>query len=104
MRNAGIPFIDATGAVTAVHQNHDYAYLKFGAAQSQGVEKRRNIELAGGFHRLSTLREADWVLRDGKVSRPPAGRRLLAAITNGIVYRGAIAQKRRVLEHWRVQR
>jgi hypothetical protein len=51
----GIPVIDATNAITAIHQNHDYAHLKGGrrAAYLTGVEARQNLKLAGGSNLIS---------------------------------------------------
>jgi hypothetical protein len=44
-----VPLIDASRAVVAVHQNHDYAYLKQGAATlSSKEEVNYNLHLANG--------------------------------------------------------
>lgn len=98
MRHNGVPVIDATGSVTAIHQNHDYAYLRLGPGQYNGAERLRNIDMAGGLRNMMTLREADWVLRDGRVRRPPLARRLLAAAATHEMYRRAIGRKRRAVE------
>jgi tetratricopeptide (TPR) repeat protein len=46
---AGYPVIDATAAITAVHQNHDYTHLAGGQTQAwKGIEAQRNHKLAGG--------------------------------------------------------
>lgn len=49
--------VDATQAVMAVHQNHDYSHVPGGKSQvREGEDARYNIELAGGRrHFLSTL-------------------------------------------------
>ena len=48
-RRRGIPVVDLTQVVPAVHQAHDYGHLSGGRAQAyEGPEARRNIDLAGG--------------------------------------------------------
>lgn len=48
-RSRRVPVIDATQAVTIVHQNHDYAHVAGGEQEAwNGVEAQRNWELAGG--------------------------------------------------------
>jgi len=64
-RLVGAPVINATRAVTVVHQNHDYAYHPQRAnGVWKGPEARCNLELAGGdSHDLRfTLRDATWAL------------------------------------------
>jgi hypothetical protein len=47
-RNSGVPLIDASRAVVAVHQNHDYAYLQQGAGASVShAEASYNWNLGG---------------------------------------------------------
>ena len=47
-RKSGVPLVDATRSVVAVHQNHDYAYLKQGAVASVGnAEANYNWSLGG---------------------------------------------------------
>jgi hypothetical protein len=79
-RARGAPLIDATAAVLAVHQNHDYAHLT--AAPRADVEREidRNRELAL-FHRL-TMRDATHVLTENGIAPafdvPHLRRRLLS--------------------------
>jgi hypothetical protein len=48
-RRRGIPVVDLTRVVPAVHQAHDYGHLSGGRSQAyEGPEARRNIALAGG--------------------------------------------------------
>jgi hypothetical protein len=69
-RSLGAAVVDATVAITAVHQNHDYAHHPGGAAGLwQGPEARRNRELAGGEERVYDVRDADWRLTAGGVRR-----------------------------------
>ena len=54
VRSLGIPLVDATPVVLAIHQNHDYSHTPQGAQGIySGEEGRRNRELAG--QRLSTF-------------------------------------------------
>jgi hypothetical protein len=57
--------VDASRAVTAVHQNHDYGYHPDG---KPGVfyaeESGRNYELAGGWRHLRTIEDATLVLKE----------------------------------------
>jgi hypothetical protein len=78
-RAEGAAVVDASEAVTAIHQNHDYGYHPQG---KQGVwqdeEARRNMELAGGTRHLFTMDDATHRLtREGTV--PNAGYRLAPA-------------------------
>ncbi len=57
--DSGKPVIDASTAVLAVHQNHDYSHHPEG---KQGVwygeEAGRNAQLAGGWRHLRTIADA----------------------------------------------
>lgn len=63
MRAEGVPVVDASQAVVAIHQNHDYAHHPQGMA---GVffneESRRNLELSGGSSHLHTIEDATYFL------------------------------------------
>lgn len=62
-RTAGIPVIDATEAVTCIHQNHDYCHVSGGVIEAQeGVEAQRNLALAGGYDTVYTLDHVNWLL------------------------------------------
>ena len=55
-RALGLSVIDATEAVMAIHQNHDYRHLPPEAGDAwKGPEARRNLELAGGGEYRFTL-------------------------------------------------
>ena len=64
---SNFPVIDASDAVLAVHQNHDYGYHPQGKqGVFYGAEARRNYELAGGWSHLRTIADATEVLgKDG---------------------------------------
>lgn len=98
-RQAGIPVIDATEAITVVHQNHDYSHSKFGTRQRvSGPEYETNIRLAGGFSRMLDLRAADHVLSpDGRVRPAPWWRRARAHALNAAPTRFVVGLKRRLL-------
>jgi hypothetical protein len=45
-----IPVIDATGTITAIHQNHGYGHVKGGFQQIwKGAESKENLSLAGNI-------------------------------------------------------
>jgi hypothetical protein len=94
LRTRDIPVIDATGTITALHQNHDYKQLKFGAKQYTGPEMQINYRLAGGYRNMLGLREADWVMPRGAVCRPPWPRRVFSLLGPTIPYRLALSGKR----------
>ena len=49
-RSLRVPVIDATKAITAVHQNHDYSHVPLGKAGAfEGPEAQRNQNLLGGW-------------------------------------------------------
>jgi hypothetical protein len=61
--DAGKPVIDASRAVMAVHQNHDYSYHPQGKAGIwSGEEAGLNGQLAGGWRHLRTIADATEVL------------------------------------------
>jgi len=62
-RSRKIPVIDATAAVTAVHQEHGHSDHPGGEEGFwQGPEAKRNIELAGGIDHAFHIGFADWTL------------------------------------------
>lgn len=66
-----LPVIDATSAVTAVHQNHDYGHVaggNRGQAYVRGEESRRNKALAGGM-RLVAGSTTTWTLTPSRLRR-----------------------------------
>jgi len=63
-----VPVVEASGAVVAVHQNHDYGYHPEGEKGVwEGEEARENYRLHAGKFR--TLDDATYVLRDGQLRR-----------------------------------
>lgn len=62
-----IPVIDATGAITIIHQDHDYGHLPGGVPHYDLPESELNVQLAGGRETVFTLNDADWMLRAGNL-------------------------------------
>jgi hypothetical protein len=56
------PVVDATGVITAVHQNHDYSHSLMRGGVWKGPERERNIKLMGGRDHDFTLNDATWLL------------------------------------------
>jgi hypothetical protein len=72
----GAEIVDASEAVMAVHQNHDYDYHPAGKAGVwTDALSRRNYELAGGRWHLRTIDDATHLLGpSGLQSHPRRGR------------------------------
>lgn len=69
------PLIQATPAITVVHQSHGYNHAGTTAdTLHQGPEARRNLELAGGGHHLYSLSLASHILTPQGLRRRPPGR------------------------------
>ena len=65
-----VPVVDATAAVTAVHQNHDYSHAGGGRQEVwKGPEAKRNMALAGGLDHFFTIDDATHRLRAGRLTR-----------------------------------
>ncbi len=72
-RRMRLPVVDATQAVTVVHQNHDYGHLPGGRPHYNLPESQENVRLAGGRETVFTLRDATWRLTPQglrRVARP----------------------------------
>src|SRR3989344_5214248 len=65
-----LPVIDATKATKVIHQNHSYSHRKGGVKVLKVAEGKRNINLAGGFSKMMTLRDADWILTKDGLRKP----------------------------------
>ncbi len=62
-RSLGRPVVDATKAITAVHQNHDYSHHLMGEdGVWKGAEAKRNRELLGGKYRSFNMLDATHLL------------------------------------------
>jgi len=68
-RRRRIPVVDATAAVTIVHQNHDYAHLPGGQKHHRHPESQVNLDLAGGRETIFRIEDADWRLTPRTLQR-----------------------------------
>lgn len=77
-RERGADVIDGTQAITAVHQNHDYAHIPGGETVAWvGLEAIQNRELAGKG--IFTLLDANWLLTSHGLVRAFTARHLQRA-------------------------
>ena len=62
-RRLGLPVIEATKVVTAIHQNHDYSHIPGGRGQAYvtSQEAKQNAKLAGGMRLVEGV-AANWQL------------------------------------------
>jgi len=101
MRIRKIPVIDATEAITVIHQNHDFSHSKFGEKKRVGgPEWQRNIEIAGGLANMLTLRDADWVLDCNGLRRPDFPKRIFSMLSLFYPWRLLLAVKRKLQNIW----
>jgi hypothetical protein len=60
---AGVPVVDASDVVCAVHQNHDYSFQPHGVGGAwSDAAIRENFRQAGGWSHLHTIEDANWRL------------------------------------------
>jgi hypothetical protein len=78
----GLPLIDMTESVTAVHQNHDYRHVAGATATDwEGPEAQRNRQLASGIDRYThTPYNATHLLTPGGLRRPRSYRHMRARL------------------------
>jgi hypothetical protein len=63
--------LDATQAITIVHQNHDYSHLPGGQIHFTHPESHKNVSLGGGKRQMSDLRDMRFAIIDGREVRIP---------------------------------
>lgn len=69
-RRRHFSLVDATPAVTAIHQNHDYAHVRGGTQGAwKGPEALRNRKLAGGRGHAFTISDATHTLTPDRLRR-----------------------------------
>lgn len=68
-RAAHAAVIDASRAITVIHQDHDYAHLPGGKPHYRLPESSENVRLAGGRETIFTLRDANWELDGSDLRR-----------------------------------
>ena len=83
-RRQGVPVIDATRAVRAIHQNHGYGHVPQRRDDAwEGPEADMNRELVGGWDHVYTLADASHVLTPTWLL-PAAGSAMRRWIRTGI--------------------
>lgn len=66
-----VPFISCSPKnILAIHQNHDYSHIRGNKKDWKGIEAEENLKISGWFH-FKDLRDADYILEDGKLRKPP---------------------------------
>lgn len=74
-RSLGLPVVDATDAITIVHQNHNYAHIPGGRVEASwdGPESDDNLRLMGGDEHRYTIDDVTHRFRNQQVVRvmPP---------------------------------
>jgi GT2 family glycosyltransferase/predicted O-methyltransferase YrrM len=71
-RRRGVPVVDGTESITAVHQDHDYQHAGGRDEAWKGREAVRNQTLAGSLDESAYTTHAPWVLRkDGQLVQMP---------------------------------
>jgi hypothetical protein len=93
-RSLKFPVIDATAVVDIIHQNHNYPKKNNPFFE---VEKKRNLDLAGGFSNMGTLRDADRVLTPEGLQKPNFTRRIFSGLTLFYPWRFLLLLKRKWL-------
>ncbi|MBN2147143.1 MAG: hypothetical protein JW726_07125 [Anaerolineales bacterium] len=63
--------VNATDAITAIHQDHDYSHLPNGQPHYRLPETAENVRLGGGPRTTFTLHDADYTLAEGQVAKIP---------------------------------
>lgn len=71
-----LPVVNATQAMTVVHQNHDYAHLPGGIKHFFQPETADNIRKAGGNRSIFRLTDATHTLIEGQLRRKPVNWRV----------------------------
>jgi len=88
LKKRKIPIIDATPAITVIHQSHPSKY------RARDKESQENIKLAGGLTNMITLRESDWILTKEGLKKLPLLRRIWSKLVEFYPVRLFLALKR----------
>ena len=68
-RAAKVPVVDATEAITVIHQDHDYSHLPGGKPPYGGPESKENLAAAGGLEVIFMPTDATWKLTGATLQR-----------------------------------
>ncbi len=63
------PVVDASNAMTIIHQSHDYGHLPGGKPHYRHPETEENIRLGGGKLTIFTLDDSQFLVKDGRLQR-----------------------------------
>jgi hypothetical protein len=69
-RREGWKVVDASGSITAIHQDHDYSHLPEGKPHYRLPESDENVRLAGGKKAIFHLEDCSILFQDGKLVSP----------------------------------
>jgi hypothetical protein len=83
----GIPVVDATGVITAVHQNHNFSNTSQTSDLWEGAEARLNFKLAGGWKNHFTVYDATHRLTEEGLKPRPA----IARVWPQVILRRSLA-------------
>ena len=72
-RYQGWKLVDATPAITVIHQNHDYAHLPGGVKHFYQPETDVNVKLAGGRRSIFNATDSRYLLTASGLRRKPLG-------------------------------
>lgn len=98
MRSKRIPVIDATRAITIIHQNHDFLHSQYRIKNYiSGPEYKKNIELAGGLKNMLTLRDANFIIDKNGLKHPNYPRRIFSLFSLFYPWRLLKAIKRKLI-------
>jgi hypothetical protein len=87
-RAAGVPVIDATEAITVIHQDHDYSHLPGGKPPYGGPESKDNLAAAGGMEVIFMPTDATWKMNKHDLQRKSVLETgILRAMESGLIAR-----------------
>jgi hypothetical protein len=96
-RSLGVPVIDTTRAITAIHQAHGYEHIPEGTGLWYGPEAAANFALIEGLERFQTRHATHTMTRFGPV--PALGpRRLASRVRSRHVVNGRVERLARAAE------
>ncbi len=62
--------VDCTGAITVIHQNHEYSHLPDGKTHHKTPETYENVRIAGGKRTIYHLEDTNAVWEDDRIKPP----------------------------------